>query len=80
MLYDADSLASRMAIFSECENIVESATAFKGLDRKWHCIKGADALHVALALSVNAEALATFDDDFRGVGGLINPIMLSEVY
>jgi len=81
MLYDSDSLASKKAVFSECENVIEKSTAFKGkIDRKWHFVKGADALHVALALSVNAEAIATFDDDFRGVGGFINPLMLSEVY
>lgn len=80
-LYDADSLASRMALFSECERIVEDSDAFKGKrDRKWHCVKGADALHVAFALSVNAESIATFDDDFRGASNFINPIMLSEVY
>ena len=81
MLYDSDSLASKTAIFSECENVVERCTAYKGrYDRKWHSMRGADALHVALALSVNAEAIATFDDDFRGAGGLINPLILSEVY
>jgi len=81
MLYDADSIARRIAVFSECEDVIESSIAFKGRrDRKWHCLKGADALHVAFALSVNAEALATFDDDFRGASGLISPIMLSEVY
>ena len=81
MLYDSDSLASKKPIFSECEDVVERSTAFKGrYDRKWHHVKGADALHVALALSVNAEAIATFDDDFRGIDGSISPLMLSEVY
>lgn len=81
MLYDSDSLASKKPIFSECENVVERSSAFKGRrDRKWHLVRGADALHVALALSVNAEAIATFDDDFRGVDGSISPLMISEVY
>jgi predicted nucleic acid-binding protein len=81
MLYDSDSLASKNLIFSECENIVEKSTAFKGrYDGKWHFMRGADALHVALALSVNAEAIATFDDDFRGASGLVNPLILSEAY
>lgn len=81
MLYDSDSLASKNPIFSECENVVEKSTAFKGrYDRKWHFMRGADALHVALALSVNAEAIATFDDDFRGASGLVNPLILSEAY
>lgn len=80
-LYDSDSLASKSPVFSECENVVERSLAFKGrYDRKWHHMRGADALHVALALSVNAEAIATFDDDFRGVGATISPLMLSEVY
>jgi len=81
ILYDADSLTRKTAVFSECEDIVERSTAFKGrLDGKWHCIKGSDALHVAFALSVNAEAIATFDDNFRGASEMISPIMLSEVY
>jgi predicted nucleic acid-binding protein len=81
MLYDSDSLASKNPIFSECENVVEKSTTFKGrYDRKWHFMRGADALHVALALSVNAEAIATFDDDFRGASGLVNPLILSEAY
>lgn len=80
-LYDADSLAHKMTLFSECEHIVENSTSFKGrIDRKWHCVKGADALHIALALSVSAESIATFDDDFRGASGTINPLMLPEVY
>jgi predicted nucleic acid-binding protein len=80
-LYDSDSLASKKPIFSECENVIERSTAFKGKhDRKWHHIRGADALHVAFALSVNAEAIATFDDDFRGVDGAISPLMLFEAY
>jgi|YelNatPaOPRAMG01_1025707.scaffolds.fasta_scaffold93021_2 predicted nucleic acid-binding protein len=81
MLYDSDSLASKKQIFSECESVIERSIAFKGRqDRKWHYIKGADALHVALAISVNAEAIATFDDDFRGINGSISPLMLYEVY
>jgi predicted nucleic acid-binding protein len=81
MLYDSDSLASKNPIFGNCENIVEGSSAFKGKrDRKWHYVRGADALHVALAMSVNAEAIATFDDDFRGASGFINSLMLSEVY
>jgi predicted nucleic acid-binding protein len=81
MLYDSDSLAGKNQIFDECENIVERSTAFKGrYDRKWHHMRGADALHVAFALSVNAEAIATFDDDFRGASGSISPLMISEVY
>jgi len=80
-LYDSDSLASKKPIFSECENVVERSTAFKGRhDRKWHHIRGADALHVAFALSVNAEAIATFDDDFKGIDGSISPLMLFEAY
>jgi predicted nucleic acid-binding protein len=80
-LYDSDSLASKKPIFSECENVIERSTAFKGrYDRKWHHIRGADALHVAFALSVNAEAIATFDDDFRGIDGAISPLMLFEAY
>lgn len=81
MLYDSDTVASKNPVFSECENVVERSFAFKGrYDRKWHHVRGADALHVAFALSVNAEAIATFDDDFRGASGSINPLMLSEVY
>ncbi len=81
MLYDSDKLASRNPIFSQCESVIERTTAFKGKrDRKWHHLRGADALHVALALSVKAEAIATFDDDFRGAVGIVNPIMLSEMY
>lgn len=81
VLYDSDSLAGKNPIFSECENVVERSTAFKGrYDRKWHYVRGADALHVALALSVNAEAIATFDDDFRGASGSISSLMLPEVY
>lgn len=80
VLYDADSLATKIAVFGEGENVVEGSTAFKGRDGKWHSIKGADALHVVFALSVNAEAIATFDDNFRGANGFISPIMLSEVY
>lgn len=80
ILYDSDMLASKNPIFSDCETIIENSGAFKGkYDRKWHHLRGADALHVALALSVKAEAIATFDDDFRGVSS-INPIILSEVY
>ena len=80
-LYDSDSLASKKPIFSECENVIERSTAFKGRhDRKWHHVRGADALHVAFALSVNAEAIATFDDDFRGIDGSISPLMLFEAY
>ena len=81
MLYDSDKLASKNPIFGECESVIERTAAFKGKrDRKWHHLRGADALHVALALSVKAEAIATFDDDFRGAVGIINPIMLSEMY
>lgn len=81
ILYDADSLASKTTIFGKCDYIIESSSAFKGRrDRKWHSIKGADALHVSLAQSVNAEGIATFDDDFRGASIVISPIMLSEVY
>jgi predicted nucleic acid-binding protein len=81
MLYDSDSLASKKLIFNECEDVVERSMAFKGrYDRKWHHVRGADALHVALALSVNAEVIATFDDDFRGIDGSISPLMISEVY
>lgn len=81
MFYDSDVLASKNPIFGECEDIIERSGAFKGKsDRKWHHLKGADALHLALALSVKAEAIVTFDDDFRGISTIINPIMLSEVY
>ncbi len=81
ILYDSDMLASRNPIFCECESVIERTTAFKGKrDRKWHYLKGADALHVALAISVKAEAIATFDDDFRGAVGIINPLMVSEMY
>ena len=81
ILYDSDVLAKKTSVFSNCESIVENSGSYKGKrDRKWHHLRGADALHVALALSVKAEAIATFDDDFRGINIPINPIMLSEVY
>ncbi len=81
ILYDADTIANKSAVFSECENMVERSGVYKGkYDCKWHYLKGADALHLALAKSVNAEAIATFDDDFRGGGTTISPLMLSEVY
>lgn len=80
-LFDADTLAQKMTLFSECERIVENSTSYKGKgDRKWHCVRGADALHIALALSMSAESIATFDKDFKGAGGVINPLMLPEVY
>lgn len=81
MLYDSDTLANRHAVFAECESMIERDTPSKGkYDRKWHYLNGADALHVAFAASVNAEAIATFDDDFRGICGSVSPLMLSEVY
>ena len=85
-LHDADALAIEKpiepsTIFSLSEKILDSATPFLGKrDKKWHSLKGADALHVALAIRVKAESYATFDDDFRGVSSWITPIMLSEVY
>ena len=80
-LYDSDTLASRHAVFAECGSMIERDVASKGkYDGKWHYLKGADALHAAFAVSVNAEAIATFDDDFRGVCGAVSPLMLSEVY
>jgi len=80
-LYDADTLVAGTTVFSDCEDIVESAVPYKGKrNRKWHYVSGADALHVALAIAVKAELYATFDDDFRGVKEWINPFMLSEVY
>lgn len=81
ILYDADTVANRNTVFSECENMVENSGVYKGKrDYKWHYLKGADALHLALAKSVNAEVIATFDDDFRGGGTTIAPLMLSEAY
>lgn len=81
VLYDSDVLASGHTVFAESESMIEKDESYKGkYDRKWHCLNGADALHVAFAASVNAEAIATFDDDFRGVCGSIVPLMLSEVY
>jgi predicted nucleic acid-binding protein len=81
MLFDADTIANKNPVFSECESMVESSGVYKGKrDHKWHYLKGADALHLALAKSVKAEAIATFDDDFRGGGTAISAIMLSEAY
>lgn len=81
MLYDSDTLANRHAVFAECESMIERDTPSKGrYDRRWHYLNGADALHVAFATSLNAEAIATFDDDFRGICGSVSPLLLSEVY
>jgi len=81
VLYDADVLAGGHAVFAESESMIERDTPSKGkYDRRWHYLNGADALHVAFAASVNAEAIATFDDDFRGICGSVVPLMLSEVY
>jgi predicted nucleic acid-binding protein len=81
MLYDSDTLATRQAVFAESESMIERDVPSKGkYDGRWHYLKGADALHAAFATSVNAEAIATFDDDFRGVCGSVSPLMLSEVY
>ncbi len=81
VLYDSDTLATKHAIFADCENIIEQDVPSLGKhDGKWHYLKGADALHLAFANSVNAEAIATFDDDFRGVCGAVRPLIISEVY
>jgi predicted nucleic acid-binding protein len=81
ILYDADTLAINHAVFAESETMIEGDVPSKGkYDRKWHYLKGADALHAAFAISVNAEAIATFDDDFKGICGSVSPLMLSEVY
>ncbi len=81
VLYDSDALATKHAVFADCENMIERDVPSVGkYDGKWHYLKGADALHLAFANSVNAEAIATFDDDFKGVCGTVNPLLISEVY
>ena len=81
VLYDSDNLATKHAVFADCENMIESDEPALGRhDRKWHYLKGADALHLAFARSVNAEAIATFDEDFRGACGTVSPLIISEVY
>jgi predicted nucleic acid-binding protein len=81
ILYDSDTLAINHAVFAESESMIERDVPCIGkYDGKWHYLKGADALHAAFAISVNAEAIATFDDDFKGVCGSVSPLMLSEVY
>jgi predicted nucleic acid-binding protein len=81
VLYDSDTLATKYAVFADCENMIERDVPSLGRhDGKWHYLNGADALHLAFANSVNAEAIATFDDDFRGVSGTVNPLMIPEVY
>jgi predicted nucleic acid-binding protein len=81
ILYDGDEISAKNKLFSDCELIIENSGSFKGrYDHKWHHLKGADALHVALALSVKAEVIATFDDDFRNTNVSINSMMLSEMY
>jgi predicted nucleic acid-binding protein len=81
MLYDSDTLATKHAVFADVEDMVEKDMPSLGRrDGKWHYLNGADALHLAFANSVNAEAIATFDDDFRGVSGSVLPLMISEVY
>ncbi len=79
--YDADDIAQKKPIFADSESMVERTAATKGkYDGKWHLLRGGDALHVALAMAVNADAIATFDDDFRGVHSFITPLMLQETY
>jgi len=81
VLYDSDSLATKHAVFADCESMIERDVPSLGRhDGKWHYLKGADALHLAFANSVNAEAIATFDDDFRGVRGAVRPLIIPEVY
>jgi predicted nucleic acid-binding protein len=81
--FDADTLMSPIygKLFSSTENVVENAKPFKNpRTNKWFLVGGADALHVTLAVRTGAELYATFDDDFRGVGNWIKPLMLFEVY
>ena len=81
IMYDSDSLATKHAVFADCESMIERDVPSLGkYDGKWHFLKGADALHVAFANSVNAEAIATFDDDFKGLCGAVSPLIISEVY
>lgn len=81
VLYDSDDLATKHAVFADCENMIErDVPSFGKRDGRWHYLNGADALHLAFANSVNAEAIATFDDDFKGVSGAVNPLMIPEVY
>jgi predicted nucleic acid-binding protein len=81
VLYDSDNLATKHAVFADCESMIEKDVPSVGKhDGKWHYLNGADALHLAFANSVNAEAIATFDDDFRGVCGAVSPLLIPEVY
>jgi predicted nucleic acid-binding protein len=81
VLYDSDTLATKHAVFADCEDMIERDEPSLGShDGKWHYLNGADALHLAFANSVNAEAIATFDDDFRGISGSVYPLMIPEVY
>jgi predicted nucleic acid-binding protein len=81
VLYDSDTLATKHAVFADSENMIErDVPSFGKYDGKWHYLKGADAIHLAFANSVNAEAIATFDDDFKGVCGTVSPLIISEVY
>jgi len=81
--FDADKLVSPTygKLFSSTETVVENAKPFKSpRNNRWYLVGGADALHVILAVRSEADLYATFDDDFRGVGSWIKPLMLFEVY
>lgn len=86
LLYNSDDLtinsySTSCSLFSDCENLIESADPTLGsVDRKWHSLKGADALHIILAIRSNATHFATFDDDFRGVKDAIKMVMVREEY
>lgn len=89
-LLDSDDLSTelgRSEIFRWTKQVVDVCKCVTGTrDYKWRGIGGADAIHAVFANRAGADRLATFDEGFRAINGLISsgwklkPLIISEVY